>query len=399
MRSLNPLLLACCALSIASPAFAETTAVILGVRSVEGDDDVAHDITQALRVAAASKSGWSLSESEVSMAQMMLANGCEEVDAACLSQIAKGLAVARLVYGTVRRNSAQAEYDYDLTVSLFDAERSTIARTLNQTIPRAQAGFRSMGDRAEHIILQLSSVGREGVIVVAANVPAAAVRLDDEPVGETSEGLLRLEGVSPGEHRVEIQASGYAPHTTRVTLAPGGEASVQAELAAVATEAPAGRVDTGAPSGGGDLEWLGWTLVGVGAASLVGMGASALVVNGVQDDPLFVKYKTRIAADNARAGFQAVKDVCVEADRGLPHGLEASEVEEVASMCSRADTFEVLEWVFLGTAIVAGGAGAYILVTSEPGSDAGEARARAPALSLRPIFDGQTAAVNASLRF
>src|SRR5688500_11051901 len=95
------------ALLCGAEAAAQSNVVVLGVRSVEGDDDVAHDLTTALREAAEEITEWSVSPTAVSMAQMALAHGCEEVDVACLADIAKGLSADLLVYGTLRRNSAR----------------------------------------------------------------------------------------------------------------------------------------------------------------------------------------------------------------------------------------------------------------------------------------------------
>lgn len=400
MRLFATFLILGCALCSARPALAQTSAIVLGIRSVEGDDDVAHDVTQALRGAASTKTDWTLSPREVSMTQMTLANGCEEVDAACLSQIAKALEVSRIVYGTVRRTSAQSEYDYELTVSIFDAESGSIARTLNETIPHAQASVQAMGERAEKLIKRLATAGHEGAIVVAANVTDADVRLDGEPVGRTSSEGLRLEGVSPGEHKLEIQAVGYAPNLSRVTVEAGGEASVHAELAPLAPEAPPPAAQVASSSSGGDLAWLGWTLVGVGVASGIGAGVSAGIVGGVDDDALFKDYKARIARYNENVGpADEVNDACVEADHGLPHGLSRGEIADVADLCSKADTFGVLQWVFLGTAVAATGVGVYILVTSDSDDEADTARLRTRALSLRPTFDGHTARLDARFAF
>ena len=46
------LTLVCCLLFSASSALADAKVVVLGLRSVEGDDDVANDLTEQLRAAA-----------------------------------------------------------------------------------------------------------------------------------------------------------------------------------------------------------------------------------------------------------------------------------------------------------------------------------------------------------
>jgi hypothetical protein len=55
------LLLTLCLLCVASPAFAETSVVVLGLRSIEGDDEVANELTYQLRSAARGVAGWSVS--------------------------------------------------------------------------------------------------------------------------------------------------------------------------------------------------------------------------------------------------------------------------------------------------------------------------------------------------
>jgi hypothetical protein len=85
------LVLCCLLLAVPARVFAEASVVVLGIRSVEGDDDVANDLTEQLRGAARGMEGWSVSSTAVSVAQMSLAHGCEELDAACLTEIAQGL--------------------------------------------------------------------------------------------------------------------------------------------------------------------------------------------------------------------------------------------------------------------------------------------------------------------
>src|SRR5205814_9751163 len=100
----------------------------------EGDDEIANDLTEQLRSAARAVAGWNVSKTAVSMAQMSLAHGCDDVDAVCLSEIAKGLSADRIVYGMLRRTSARTDYDYALTLGLFDGGAREIVRTVNDTI-------------------------------------------------------------------------------------------------------------------------------------------------------------------------------------------------------------------------------------------------------------------------
>src|SRR5687768_10366687 len=85
-------------------ARADDSVVVLGITSMEGDDEIARNLTGALRHAASQVHGWQVSDSEVTLAQMSLAHGCGDTpDPDCLAQIASALASQRLVYGLLRR--------------------------------------------------------------------------------------------------------------------------------------------------------------------------------------------------------------------------------------------------------------------------------------------------------
>ena len=74
---------------------------------------------------------------------------------------------------------------------------------------------------------------------------------------------------------------------------------------------------------------------------------------------------------------------------------EAGTFSEVRDQCSRGQTFEVLQYVFLGTAIASGGVGAYLLLRNEDAGAAGSA----PRFALRPSAGPDGARLDASLRF
>jgi hypothetical protein len=112
-----------------------------------------------------------------------------------------------------------------------------------------------------------------------------------------------------------------------------------------------------------------------------------------------------VAAGNDVArmeGSRVYDDVCVAAEDGLPYGLSNDDLNEVADLCGEADTFEVLQWVFLGTALAAGGTGVALILTEadepDPEATAG-GRAPRPALSLTPRLGRRSGHVTATLRF
>ena len=385
-----------------APVLADATVVVLGLRSVEGDDEVANELTEHLRVAARGVEGWSVSNAAVSMAQMSLAHGCEEIDAACLSEIAKGLQADVVVYGTLRRNSARTDFDFALNLSMFDGRAGQIAKSVDDIAPREE-GAEEMAARAQKLIGRLASTSAGGTISIQANTADADVRVNGQQVGRTREGALRLEGLQSGQYRIEILKDGYTPHVSTVTVVEGGETSIAAVLASTTGTTDTAMVDYDEQTGGGHrLAWLGWTLIGVGAVSLIGMGISMAVIEEIDDDPLKRQYSDAVARGNDQAVDQGnpqdvVNDVCVAARRGNAYRLGAGAARDVADKCSTADTMEVLQWVFLGTAVAAGGTGLVLVLTADDGPE--ERAARAPALALRPHVGPDGAGLSAALRF
>ncbi len=387
-------------LGAANHASADASVIVLGLRSVEGDDDVANAVTDALRDAAHGVPGWQLLDRALSMAQMSLAHGCDDIDASCLSEIAKGLAVDRVVYGTVRRTSARAEYDYQLALSIFDASSGSMGSTETDIIPRGQAeNPETLRPRAASLLGRLSGAGG-GSLAIQVNVGTAEVRLDGQVVGQTRDHVLVLEGVAPGEHQVDIRAVGYGTFSQRVNVSSTGQSSVIATVSSVPAESAeepgsqSNAYGTDATPHKKSLRWLGYTLLGVGGASLIGVAASWLVINGVNGNATFTKYSDRVSKD--------VPDICATAKAGMAYGASPQEVKDVVNMCRRGSTFEVLQWVFLGTALVSGGIGAYVLVTDKErtrDTTNADARATASTFALTPSFGRGSASLSARLAF
>ncbi len=68
---------------------------------------------------------------------------------------------------------------------------------------------------------------------VECNVPEAMVVVDDVAVGRASEWSQAGQFIRPGFHRIEIRQPGYYSHFAEIEPAPGGSATVKAELRAV----------------------------------------------------------------------------------------------------------------------------------------------------------------------
>ncbi len=387
-------------LSIPVTASADTDAMVLGVRSIEGDDDFALSLTGALRHAASQVRGWRVSDREVSLAQMSLAHGCDEPDAACMQQIAETLGMQRVIYGTVRRTSAGDNYDYAITLYMFNAESGQIEGSLTDTVPRVRSEIDFLRERVDGYITRLSGGEEGGTLRVVGNVPGAEIFVDGERVGAAdAEGGFVTE-VAAGRRRVEVRSEGYSSFRGSVTVAPGSEAEIEVTL----TEGGGGGGGGGTtPDEGGSFNWAGWGLVGVGAlaagATIYSWLRLASLNNGNDidrnqcdsirmDDPTsFAAFRCAVPAPEEPNGYD---DVCDAVDKG-EYGHSPA-FDTARDVCGEANALEVLQYVFLGVALAAGGAGAFLLAT-----DSGEEEPST--LSLTPSVSPEGGRLDATLRF
>jgi hypothetical protein len=404
MRRLAGLILVLvCTGSAAKAAAAEASVIVLGLRSLEGDDEFANAMTEGLRTAAKTIPGWKLLDRSVSMAQMTLAHGCDDIDAGCLSEIAKGLDADRVVFGTVRRTAAKAKFDYEVTVSVFNDATRTISGTEIETVSRSEAKQKkAIAQHAQMLIGKLSAAdANAGHLAIEVNVSTAEVRLDGQIVGQTHEGKLVLDTVTPGDHKLEISAIGHEPHTQTVTISAADQSTVNVNLEPVVEAAAPAPPEATQPtaavmaeSSSGSLNWLGYTLIGVGAASALAWAGSMYMIEfNYNRDATYRSYVN--SYNNAHV------DACDEALGGNQGSLSAQQFDDFKGQCRTARTFVVLQWVFLGTAAAAAIAGTFVLVSQSGDEHPPQAQARLspPRLAFTPIVDPKTVALQATLRF
>lgn len=381
---------------------ADNAAVVLGLRSLEGDDEFANSMTDALREAARSVKDWHLLDRAVSMAQMTLAHNCEEINVTCLTEIADGLQADLIVFGTVRRTAGRPKFDYEITASLFNNTTHAIASTETQTVARADSKHpRMLASQAQFMITRLAATGaNSGSLTVDANVLSAEVHMDGQLIGQTQEGKLTIDSVTPGDHTLEVSAPGHEAHTQTVNVAAGEQSTVTvtlmramgpSEVAATTPDVPPLQ-DVPTPERT-SLAWLGYTLIGVGAASAIAWGASMYMIEFQYNrDDTYTYYK------NAYRSITG--DACDEALAGNNAGvLSPSDLEDFQSRCRSGRTFQTLQWVFLGAAVVTSGIGAYVLISEAGSSDNARATRAKPRFSLDPLVGRRELALQATLRF
>ncbi|HEY8431320.1 MAG TPA: PEGA domain-containing protein [Sandaracinaceae bacterium] len=403
-RSLLALALAGGALVLPAVATAQTRVVVLGIRSLEGDDEFARNLTGALRHAASQVNGWNVISNEVTLAQIALAHGCEEIDTACMAQVAQTLNVQRVVYGDVRRTSARAPFDFSLNLHLFNAETGDIEHSVTDTIPGVRRDIDDLREPVRRYIAALSGAPRVGTLHVSVNVPGAEVFIDGRSVGHADEdGRLDVTDVQAGSREVRVVAPGHQSFRSTVSVEPYGEASFEAEL----------QVGTNGEGGGGmspDIV-LGAGLLVAAAGLAAGWIASwAHVRFGLSEDADFVQYRRDVGLylqiQPPGPGMPRIEDACHYATsdnstmrlltpRGETEGIaDLPRANRARDVCNEASVFEVLEFAFGIGAAVAAGVGTYFLVSGITGGDANE-----QAWMLTPSFGPDHGYLGVAARF
>jgi len=353
MRGLIALAALSAGLSVPALASAQNV-IVLGVRSLDGDDDFARNLTGGLRHAAAQVDGWEVSDREVTLAQMALAHGCDDPNPGCMAEIADSLSAERVIYGDVRRTSAGERFDFSVNLHLFNGDSDTIEHSVADTIPAVRSDIDDLRGHVRRYIAALSGAPRVGSLRIAVNVPGAEVFVDGESVGRTdAEGTLLVENVETGNRSVRVAAVGHQGIRSTIAVEAYGEASFDAELDQTS-------------SGGGDVPTD--LLLGSGLLVLAGGLTAAWIYSwyhvtvDIQNDDLVV-----MARENAFRG----EDICEKNIIGRDAmGRLSVANEDLHGLCREAGTYEILEFVFGISAAAAAGVGAYFLVQALMGDDA-----------------------------
>lgn len=375
--------------SAAIPATAQAESVIvLGIRSMEGDDEFALSLTGALRHGASQVPGWTVSDREVSLAQMALAHGCDDPDVACMQQIAQTLGTDRVLYGTVRRTAAGSDFDFNITLYMFNAGNGQIEGVVTDTIPQEQRDIDQFRGRVSGYIARLRGTEQGGRLRIAGNVPGAEVLVDDAQAGITdSEGVFEAD-VESGRRRVEVRAEGYTTFRGSVTVAPGSVAELEVTLVE-------GSGFEGEVSAGGGVNWLGVGLIGAGVVAAAWTviawftidSAGGSGIDLIEDNAQLQAYR-----ENVPAG----RDACAEARDGNSWGFTGN-FDEVVDVCQTQENFFYSEAFQVITGVIALGSiglGVYFLTSGDD-----EEEEEGPALSVVPRFHEHGADLSATLLF
>jgi len=224
---------------------------VLGLTSEDGDDGLATSITQAVRSEAQAHDGYEISGSQVSLAQMTMAQDCEITDAQCRIAVANALKVERVIYGALLRSNRRT---YELQLHMANSRDGT-ERRASRTFSSRDTSDATFSRLARELLAEL-----RGEVAPAAEPPVAPLA----PLAADDESL---------------------------------EARTGAEAAPPPTD--------GEPSSN---DWIGYTLVGVAVASTAMTVFSWMQIDKAEQDPGLMAYRKAVnpnvgdACDEAKHG-------------------------------------------------------------------------------------------------
>jgi len=213
-------------------AEADAATAVLGLEALDGaPDNVAAEITDALRQRVASTKGYQLVQGK-DLVEVKLVFSCPDEGAACMAQAGKSMGATKLIYGNVKRSGA----DYQIALKLLDVNKAAVEAWATEAIARRKAEptvFRSL---APSWLSRLTGKGAGGSLQIRANVQGATVSLDGTKVGVTGTQPVAVADVTPGRHEVAVEKTGYTTAKQEFSLAAGQSLPLSISLSAMSVE-------------------------------------------------------------------------------------------------------------------------------------------------------------------
>jgi hypothetical protein len=207
----------------------EAATAVLGLEALEGaPDNVASEITDALRERVASSHGYQLVQGK-DLVEVKLVFSCPDEGAACMSQAGKSMGATKLIFGNVKRAGA----DYQVTLKLLDVNTAAVDVWATETLPRRKAEPSVFRTLAPSWLAKLTGKGATGSLQIRANVQGAAVSLDGTRVGVTAREPVAIADVAAGRHEVAVEKTGYTTAKQEFSLAAGQSLPLSLSLSSV----------------------------------------------------------------------------------------------------------------------------------------------------------------------
>ncbi|MFO0605145.1 MAG: hypothetical protein U0324_18330 [Polyangiales bacterium] len=398
MRWLAPAVFAC-AVALPSVAAAQSSTppaaaagslggmAVVGLRTPDGDVDIADALSGALRDAARAR-GYDVPASTPSFDQEFAMVGCATTSPECLSLIAADIHAQKYLYGTLLRVGRGRDAPMSIEVSLWDEVTHREVHREAATLTRAQmaASPDFVRDLARRMIDALATrdasaqAERERLLQAEAALRAREAGAQ----GGASQGGASQGGSSQGGSSQGGASQGGSSQ--------GGSSQ---------GTTPAGNAHL--------LRWVGFGLLGVGVvaggigvwqwASTSGYGDDSL--NGTGDyGGAWARYDNRINPANA-AGVRMLSENAV-CDRARADMANDADARGAANLCDAHGSAQTLAIAFGVGGLVLAGVGAALVIVDGMGSGARSEGRPQPAqarLRVSPVLAPGLGGVNVGMTF
>lgn len=207
----------------ASSAWAKPKLAVLGLQ-VDGKADtasvkLARDVTTALRARVGMGTGpYQLApDSSRSLIDLKVAAKCSDESLNCMARIGSDMLADQMIWGHLEKRGD----GYLVTLRLVDVNKKTLSRTRADILDAGRTGqpeVMTFGKRMYGLLTGMVSAS----LVVKTNANATLI-VDGQPKGSIVGGQARLEGLTPGRHRVRLDAQGFLRYEMIVVLPDDGE--------------------------------------------------------------------------------------------------------------------------------------------------------------------------------
>lgn len=318
---------------------------VISIRTDDADDQ-AEALTQALKSEVRKLRGWSLGEGDHSLEVLSLALKCPSPpDAACEVRIADQIKAERFIWGTLKRAPG---HRVNGTIHLWARGQGQTKTEISFSDNLTEPNDESLRKVVQDALATLTGGPPKGSVKITAGAVNGQVFVDGEPSGAIKDGQATI-FVSVGTHKIEIRAPGYSNTSGEVTARPNSSVGLDMKP----------QTEEEARKSKPNLRRIGaYSAIGVGGAFLAAGLYSSLKVNSVNGDDSYDMYRKNVTGD-----------VCDAAKAGTPAKagtVGAATPGEVEDMCSTANKFGTLQYVFYGLGVLSAGAGVYLLVTDKP---------------------------------